>query len=166
MKCPVCNSEIKIKETIKEIPHFGKVRIVSLQCPNCGWHRADVHLLAEGNPKEFSFKVNEETLRKLFVKTEGTSIEIPELDLELKPIFGENRITTVEGILDDFIERVEQLKRDNPNNEKVKKILQALKEAKEGKRELEVKVRDIYGIAKLMDNPVKEDNEKAIKPPK
>ncbi len=151
MKCPVCNSELEIKEKVVEVPHFGKVRIISLTCPKCGWHRADTHLLAEENPKEFEFEVNENTLRKLFVKTEGTSIEIPELGLEMKPIWGENRITTVEGIIDDFLQRAEQLARDYPENKRAQEIVKALREAKEGKRKLRVKVKDIYGIAKVED---------------
>ena len=150
MKCPVCGKEIKTEETTVNVPHFGKIKIISLQCPHCGWRRAYAYLDEKENPKEFEFEINKDNLNYLFVKTEGTEIEIPELELSMKPIFGENRITTVEGILDDFIRRVEQLARDNPTNEKAKKVLQSLKEAKEGKKKLKVRVKDIYGKAKLI----------------
>ena len=68
MKCPVCNSELEIKEKIVTVPHFGKVRIISLNCPKCGWHRADTHLVEKENPKEFEFETSKENLNKLLVK--------------------------------------------------------------------------------------------------
>ncbi|AAR39168.1 NEQ321 [Nanoarchaeum equitans Kin4-M] len=145
MKCPVCGNKLETIETVKEIPYFGKVLISTLKCNKCGWKDTKIYILESKPPVEFKYTINKDNLGKLFVLSEGTTINIPELGITYKSV-GENKITTLEGLIMDIIDRLKILK-----DEKVKELEKILEQVKEGNRSLDIEVRDELGLSKVLD---------------
>jgi len=102
--CPVCGSQMS--ETITddlEIPHFGKVVHYFMKCDSCGFRINDFSYEGD-HPKENRLDVRtKEDLYVKIVRGPSSTINIPELGLNLYPgPLAESFITNIEGLLERF----------------------------------------------------------------
>jgi zinc finger protein len=144
-KCLNCgHNELIKRETVYEVPNFGKYYLMSLECKKCGFTYKDYFSLEEGKPKKLKIILKDkEALNSLFVRGEDAKIYVKNLDLEVKPIEGEPLLTTFEGFLNK-LDRIIKIM----DNEKIKKKFEELKEVKEP---IEIIIEDPKGISKVIE---------------
>ncbi|MCS7123220.1 MAG: ZPR1 zinc finger domain-containing protein [Candidatus Aenigmarchaeota archaeon] len=158
VKCPVCGSENVINNTIDySEKFFKKILISTIVCNSCGFKHSDILTEEKGESVEINFFVEEkEDLNILVVKSSKCSIEIPEIGLEITPgPYSEGYITTIEGIL----ERIENFLYEHMHlfeQEKVKKIMEKIKEMRNGNLKFHLILKDSSGISKIFSKKAKE----------
>ncbi|MFW5637838.1 MAG: ZPR1 zinc finger domain-containing protein [Methanoculleus sp.] len=109
--CPACGCEIRIVHHHLEIPHFPDLLIISIACDACGYRHTDTIIPGEGEPVEWTMRIEElDDLSTRVVRSMTGTIEIPELGLAVEPgIACEGFVTNVEGVLSRFEEAVENV---------------------------------------------------------
>ncbi len=107
IRCLDCGElSFKIVFYIYEAPLVGEVLIEHGYCTLCEFRRSDVSVINYGKPKTIKIKVKSvDDLKIIVIKSSSSSIEIPELGIEINPgIAAPGYITTVEGILERVLD--------------------------------------------------------------
>ncbi|CAG8660268.1 8360_t:CDS:2 [Racocetra fulgida] len=100
--CSHCNAPSDTKMHIVNIPHFKDVVIMSTTCDSCGYKSNEVKAggAIAPNGKKITLKMEDiEDLSRDILKSETCSLIIPEIELELRSGTLGGRFTTVEGLL-------------------------------------------------------------------
>jgi zinc finger protein len=114
--CQFCGEKkLTLREEEVDIPHFGRVYVLSMDCGGCHYHKADVEPAEMKEPCKFTLEVDsEEDLEIKVVKSGEATLKIPHIiTMEPGPA-SSGYITNVEGVL-----------------ERVKKILQSQLESED-----------------------------------
>ena len=152
MKCPVCGKDTYQENEIEyDIPKLGKFKIICGFCNNCKYKFTSMLPMCGGNPKTIKHEINEKTINDIVVRSPYCKVVIPELGLELIP--GEKCegfITTIEGILQRFLDTVEFLEKDEKGKyDEIKKKIQRIIE---GKEKATLILEDEKGLSKVVEN--------------
>ena len=109
--CPACGCEIQIIHHRLEIPHFPDLLLVSIACDACGYRHTDTIIPEEGEPVQWTVRVEEPgDLSIRVVRSMTGTIEIPELGLAVEPGTAcEGFVTNIEGVLSRFEEAAESI---------------------------------------------------------
>jgi len=151
VRCPVCGREtLRVEEYIYEVPMLGKVIISTGKCTACGYRYSDARLAEARGPSKIVYPVQKpEDLNALVVVSSSATVLVPELGLEARPgPAAQGYITTVEGVLDRFLEALEAACRDpEADREACEKNRRAIEEAKEGRRQFTLVIVDPEGVS-------------------
>lgn len=133
LKCPYCGGQMNVEVYLYEIPYIGPVLITVMNCPHCGFRRREVSVTEVGEAVKIKVRVTgEEELRYLVVKSSTASVYIPDVGLEYTPgPYAQGVITTVEGILHEFMSALEVICREG--GERCKEVRRWLDNAIEGR---------------------------------
>lgn len=106
VKCPVCGNNAKLVDYVYRIPYYNDIVISILSCHACGFVHRDVVVLGGGAYRKIIYKVEKPgDENALVIRSSFTKIEIPELGLSVEPgAHSQGYITTIEGIIQDFID--------------------------------------------------------------
>ncbi len=154
--CPACGKKtLNLVTVIKEIPHFGKVLLLSAFCENCKFKHADVFTVEQKEPSCYKVVVeSEEDLTHKIIRSSSATVEIPELGMKMEPgPASQGFITNVEGLLLRFEEvlKAQLLVADDEKKlMKVRELLEKIDEAKEGSFKFTVKVKDPLGNSAIV----------------
>ncbi|MDV3103025.1 ZPR1 zinc finger domain-containing protein [Thermococcus waiotapuensis] len=163
--CPICGGKNTLKaiQHVHEIPYFGKVMESTIICEKCGYRNADVMILEDRPPKLYTVKVEEE--KDLFtrvVRSKSGTIELDEIGVRIEPgPAAEGFVTNVEGILERVRETLlmaREFRRQEGDEEAVKRvdeIMDYIKDVKDGKRPLTVRIMDPLGNSALIGEKVR-----------
>ena len=148
--CANCGREtMEVKEIYSEIPRFGRMVIISMLCPKCGYRVNDSVSLENKGPKKIEFRVTcPEDLSARLIRSNSSLIVIPEFGLELKPgPKSEAFITNVEGVLERFLQVVEQLESISCDDEKerIGASIREIRKAMQGETPFTLIVEDEMG---------------------
>ncbi|KAG2218509.1 hypothetical protein INT45_004111 [Circinella minor] len=122
--CSHCNAPSETNMHVMDIPHFKEVVIMATTCQQCGYKSNEVKaggpISAQG--KRITLNMTDvEDLSRDILKSETCGLSIPEIDLELTPGTLGGRFTTVEGLLrqvhDELEERVPFMHGDSTTDE-------------------------------------------------
>ncbi len=153
LTCPVCGKPtLKIEEYLYEVPHVGKVILASGKCSSCGYKFSDVRLFEAKKPGKIIYRVESpEDLNALVVRSASASILIPELGLRMVPgPASEGFITTVEGVLDRFLEALHAACADPSADKKAcKEMEEKINAAKEGRIKFTLVIVDPEGVSEV-----------------
>ncbi|CAG8672986.1 15582_t:CDS:2 [Acaulospora morrowiae] len=100
--CSHCSAPTDTKMHLLNIPHFKEVVIMSTVCDSCGYKSNEVKAGGPISPtgKRIILKMEDvEDLSRDILKSETCGLSIPEVDLELQSGTLGGRFTTVEGLL-------------------------------------------------------------------
>ncbi|CAL8084221.1 unnamed protein product [Orchesella dallaii] len=112
--CPECSEPCFTKMKVTDIPFFKEVIIMATDCDKCGCRSNEVKSGGGIEPKGKRMKLrvkSKEDFSRDVLKSETSSIEIPELDLVAGSHVFAGKFTTVEGLLSDI---KKNLFEDNP----------------------------------------------------
>lgn len=110
-QCPMCaENTATLIEDERDIPHFGKIRLMSISCSSCKYHSADIESLETKDPCKIEFEVKDKKdLNIQVVKSAASTVKIPTLRMTLSPgPAASGFITTIEGLIFRFKKIVEQ----------------------------------------------------------
>jgi len=154
--CPACGSEADL--TVSEYKSmYETLVLVTLKCGTCGYRKSDViPIVEEDENKCIEIRVEDVSdLNTLIYVPPGSKIEVPELSIsfELSELTDMlmGSYTTVEGILVDFNERLEDACAANEiPQDSCSTLILKLRQAAEGRLPLTVRVTNSYGNVKIV----------------
>lgn len=111
--CTQCQQNGKTRMLMTKIPFFKEVIVTSFECDSCGNRNTEVTF--GGKIADYGTKIEflvdkEDAFKRDIVKSEFAYIEIPEIGLEIPK--GKGQINTVEGIIQNVIEDLEESQDD------------------------------------------------------
>lgn len=150
--CPTCYAPCETHMKTINIPHFKDVIIMSTVCQHCGYKSNEVKTggaIPEKGRRTVLKCDDPDDLKRDILKSETCHLVIPELKLDLTPGTLGGRFTTVEGLLrqvyDELEERVFTQTSDSMD-EKTKaswqKFFSGLKDAADGKTKFTIMLED------------------------
>jgi len=160
-ECPIChNKTLTLIEAETEIPFFGKTYLFSMNCSNCGYHKADVEADEEKEPSKYTIETScEDDMKIRVIKSSNATVKIPHVG-NIEPGEASNGyITNIEGILQRMKKMVEVLRDDSEDEEdrkKAKNILKKLLKVMWGQEKLKIIIEDPSGNSAII-------SEKAVK---
>ncbi|MQL55824.1 ZPR1 zinc finger domain-containing protein [Acidianus ambivalens] len=150
LKCPVCGNETLIaRDYLYDAGEVGKLVLSNWECTSCNYKFRDVKPYETREPKTLEFVVEkEEDLNVMVYRSPFAIVKIPELGIEIYPSDASQGIlSTVEGILEDFLENLGSLCQENDCHD--------VYEAKEGKRKFTLIIEDSSGLSFIKSEKVK-----------
>ncbi|XP_050413365.1 zinc finger protein ZPR1 [Patella vulgata] len=138
--CPNCNSPCTINMKMVDIPNFKEVVIMACNCDACGYRDNEVKGASGMQEKGVRITLHitdKSDLSRDLLKTETSSISIPELELESQMGTLGGKFTTVEGILINIRDQLGAnpfMVGDSSTGNKVKKFCDDVDEIIQGNR--------------------------------
>ncbi len=154
--CPLCGTKsLILTEDEMDIPYFGKVYVFSMSCSSCKYYKSDVEAEERKDPCRIVFTVEkEEDLKVRVVKSSEATVKVPQLRMSVTP--GPSSIgyvSNIEGVLDRFVDVIEQ-ERDSADDEEVRKnaknLLKKIWKVKCGDMPLKVIIEDPSGNSAII----------------
>ncbi|SCZ87395.1 BZ3500_MvSof-1268-A1-R1_Chr2-2g04861 [Microbotryum saponariae] len=109
--CALCGSEMETLMKTVNIPHFKDIILMSTNCHDCGYRDNEVKSggATADKGRKITLKVDDaDDLSRDILKSDTAGLEIPEIDLELNPGTLGGRFTTLEGLLQQVYEELDE----------------------------------------------------------
>ena len=160
-KCPFCGkSKLSLTEDNQDIPYFGRIFILSMNCEACGVNKTDIESEENKDPVKITFETNSEKDMKVrVVKSAEATVKIPgmRMSMESGPA-SDGFISNVEGLLNKF-EKIIEDQRDSSEDKDVKKkaknLLKKLWKVKLGDIPLKIIIEDPSGNSTIVSEKSK-----------
>lgn len=162
-KCPVCKSDILIKDYKYNVPFYGDILLSIGQCSKCGYTIRDVIPLTTGEPKVVKFLVEgPDDLNAIVIKSSQCTIEIPELGAKVEPgIYPQGYITTIEGLVHDLIDALKTMcSQSTTIRDKCVELEELFNKAASGEIKYTVVIYDPLGLCNVLSSTKKPITEK------
>lgn len=159
--CPMCRKNtLTLIEDEKNIPHFGKCYILSMNCSNCKYNKSDIDPAEKKNPVKYTFEIeNEKDLHVRVVKSSDATVKVPRFKLSMTPGPASiGFISNIEGLLHRFkkiIEKQRDFEDDPEINKKAKKLLKKLWKVECGDEKLKIIIEDPSGNSAIISDKAK-----------
>lgn len=156
-ECPMChNKTLMLTEAEVDIPFFGKTYLFSMNCSNCGYHKADVEADEEKEPAKYTIEVDkEEDMKIRVIKSSNAKVNIPHVGTIEPGEASNGYITNIEGLLQRMKKMVEVLRDDSEDEEdkkKAKNILKKLLRVMWGQEKLKIIIEDPTGNSAIISD--------------
>lgn len=156
--CPICNARQSMEVTTKTeiIPYFGEIMESTLLCSECGYKHADTICIDQKEPVKYTLLVGKDNLNARVVKSQSTTITIPEIGLKVEPgPQSQGYVSNVEGVLKRFEKAVKTAlswaEEDHVKQNAVQ-ILEDIERVKNGQKEVTMVLEDPFGHSIVMDD--------------
>lgn len=153
--CHMCGAkELTLREEVIEIPYFGRVFVLSMDCNACGYRKSDVEPAERKEPSKYTIEIDsEEDMAIKIVKSGEATIKIPRI-ITIEPGPTSNGyVTNVEGLL----ERVKKIIQSEAESEddltikkKAKNILKKLNKVEVGREKIKIIIEDPSGHSAIV----------------
>ncbi len=126
--CPSCGEDLYFIYYRTKISYENAIEIETYFCKKCLYKSTTTIPLDILDEKKISFKVLKQSeLRTIVYRSQEASVEIPEFGIRIDPGEGsQGGITTVEGILQDVLEKLDLFNMPEDDSEKVSELRAAL----------------------------------------
>ena len=155
--CPFCNGNKAIlREEEIDIPHFGRVFVLSMECEACGVRKSDVEPAERKEPCKYTLEVtSEEDLNIKIVKGGEATLKIPHvITMEPGPA-SEGYITNVEGLIERIkkvIESSVESEEDDSARKKAKNMIKKLNKVIFGRESIKIIIEDSTGNSAIISD--------------
>ncbi|MBI4159181.1 ZPR1 zinc finger domain-containing protein [Candidatus Woesearchaeota archaeon] len=157
-ECPVCRKKaMQLIQEEKEVPHFGKCYLMSMNCTECLYHSSDIEVEKKDNPKKYEFTITKkEDLNVRVIKSGTATVKIPQLRISVTPgVSSIGYISNIEGVLRRFKKIVED-QRDTAEDLDIKKtaknLLKKFWKVECGELPLKIIIEDPSGNSAIVSN--------------
>lgn len=159
--CINCFKNGTTRLLLTKIPFYREVVLMSFKCAHCGFENNETQSASEIQEKGIKIVlkvIKMSDLNRRVVTSDYTSIQIPELELEMPAQSQKGEVTTVEGILEHTKRALDQdqVKRreDQPEVAKaIDKFLEKLSELLDFRKEFTMILEDVSGNS-FIENPM------------
>ncbi len=154
--CPICNAHsMEVTTKTEIIPYFGEIMESTLLCSECGYKHADTICIDQKDPVKYTLIVGKDNLNARVVKSQSTTITIPEIGLKVEPgPQSQGYVSNVEGVLNRFEKAVKTAlawaEEDHAKKNAVQ-ILEDIERVKNGQKEVTLVLEDPFGHSMVMD---------------
>jgi zinc finger protein len=156
-KCTFCGeNKLTLREDEVEIPHFGRVFVLSMDCSACNYRKSDIEPAESKEPCKYTFEVNsEDDLNVKIVKSGDATVKIPHvITMEPGPA-SSGYITNVEGLIEKVKKIVEDSvegEEDSSAKKKAKNINKKLGKVLVGREKLKIIIEDPTGHSVIVSD--------------
>ena len=156
-KCTFCGeNKLTLREDEVEIPHFGRVFVLSMDCSACNYRKSDIEPAESKEPCKYTFEVNsEDDLNVKVVKSGDATVKIPHvITMEPGPA-SSGYITNVEGLIEKVKKIVEDSvegEEDSSAKKKAKNINKKLGKVLVGREKLKIIIEDPTGHSAIISD--------------
>lgn len=157
-ECPVCKEKtMQLIQEEREVPHFGKCYLMSMNCTKCLYHSSDIEVEKKDNSKKYEFTVEKkEDLNVKVIKSGEATIKIPQLRMSVTPGASSiGYISNIEGVLRRFKKIIED-QRDTAEDPETKKtaknLLKKFWKVECGELALKIVIEDPSGNSAIISN--------------
>uniref|UniRef100_A0A0K8U4D4 Zinc finger protein ZPR1 n=1 Tax=Bactrocera latifrons TaxID=174628 RepID=A0A0K8U4D4_BACLA len=158
--CMNCFRSGRTRLLLTKIPFFKEIVLMSFKCEYCGYENSEIQSASEIQKKGVRIELNvknAEDLNRRVVRSDYTSVRIPEVELEIPSQSQKGDITTVEGILDRTIRGLtqdqENRKQKHPESAaEIDAYVKKLTSLKEKQMNFTLVLEDISGNS-FIENP-------------
>lgn len=156
--CPCCGKSCRVTFHFHRVEFFGEVMESVLKCSSCGYRHVDGVMLEKKAPVRLKLKIKHpDDMMIRVVRSSNGAVEIPELGIKIIPgLASTGYITNVEGILlriEDVLRKID----DKRKKKKAQKLLERIKNIREGKEEAHLFVEDPTGNSAILSEEVLKD---------
>ena len=154
-QCHFCGAnELTLKEEEIDIPYFGKVFVLSMECSACNYRKADVEPVEEKEPCKYTLEVDSEDDMNIKIIKSGTAkVKIPHvITMEPGPA-SEGFVTNVEGLLErikNTIQSAGESEEDDSARKKAKNLVKKLNKVILGSEKLKIIIEDETGHSAII----------------
>lgn len=156
-ECAFCHEhKLALREEEIEIPYFGRLFVLSMECEGCGYRKSDVEPAEQKEPCRYTFEVEtEDDLNVKIVKSGEASVKIPHV-ITMEPGPASNGyVTNVEGLLQrvkDVIESAGEAEEDDAAKKKAKNLSKKLTKVMLGREKLKIIIEDTSGHSAIISD--------------
>jgi zinc finger protein len=149
-ECPFCGDKKAIlREEDIEIPFFGRVYVLSMECEACGTRKSDVEPVESKEPCKYTLEVeSEDDLNIKIVKSGQATVKIPRIiTMESGPA-SNGYVTNVEGLLErakKIIQSAAESEDDPAAKKKAKNLIKKLNKILVGREKIKISIEDPSG---------------------
>lgn len=109
--CMNCHADGMTRLLLTKIPHYKEVVVMSFSCNECGYQNNELQSGGQVSARGIKLTLTVEEandLNRQVVRSDYTSVKIVELDFEIPSKSQKGDVTTVEGVIDRAIAGLEQ----------------------------------------------------------
>ena len=157
-QCAFCGeNKLTLREEEVEIPFFGRVFVLSMDCTGCGYRKADVEPAEQKEPCKYTLEVSSDAdLNIKIIKSAEATVKIPHvITIESGPA-SEGYITNVEGLLEKvkaMIQSAADAEEDDPAaKNKGKNLIKKLNKVLVGREVLKIIIEDSSGHSAIISD--------------
>ncbi|MDP3698424.1 MAG: ZPR1 zinc finger domain-containing protein [Nanoarchaeota archaeon] len=157
-QCAFCGeNKLTLREEEVEIPFFGRVFVLSMDCTGCGYRKADVEPAEQKEPCRYTLEVTSDAdLNIKIIKSAEATVKIPRvITIESGPA-SEGYITNVEGLLEKvkaMIQSAADAEEDDPAAKtKAKNLIKKLNKVLVGREPLKIIIEDPSGHSAIISD--------------
>ncbi|MBT3836450.1 ZPR1 zinc finger domain-containing protein [Candidatus Woesearchaeota archaeon] len=149
-ECPFCGKKKAIlKEEDIEIPFFGRVFVLSMECEACGTRKSDVEPVEKKEPCKYTLEVeSDEDLNIKIVKSGQATVKIPRvITMESGPA-SNGYVTNIEGLLErakKIIQSAAESEDDPAAKKKAKNLIKKINKILVGREKIKITIEDPSG---------------------
>ncbi len=153
-QCPICGeNKLILREELVEIPHFGKVFILSMECEGCNYKKADIEPEKIHDPAKYEFEVKDEKdLNVKIVRSSQATIKIPRIITIQPGPDAEGFITNVEGLLTKIKLIIESYDEEEVDRKKKKNLLKKISNVLLGRDKIKIIIDDPSGTSAIVSD--------------
>ena len=137
-----------MREQELEIPYFGRIYVLSMDCKPCGYKKSDVEPAEKHDPARYTLEVSsEDDLSIKIIKSGESTLKIPRV-ITISPGPASNGyITNVEGIIERCKKAIETSfdGDDQSERKKAKNLIKKLNNVIFGKEKIKIIIEDPSG---------------------
>ncbi|MBI2665566.1 ZPR1 zinc finger domain-containing protein [Candidatus Woesearchaeota archaeon] len=155
-KCAFCDQDkLTLREEEVDIPHFGRVFVLSAECEGCGYRKADVEPAEKKEPCRYTFEVaSESDMNIKVVKSGEATLKIPHIITVEPGPASEGYITNVEGLLERVKKMVQSSVDEEDEDEtvqrKAKNMIKKINNVILGRDTLKIIIEDPSGHSAII----------------
>lgn len=155
--CHFCNEKgLTLSEEVVDIPYFGKVYVLSMDCKSCGYRKSDVEPAEKKEACRYTLEVNsEDDLNIKVIKSGEAKVKIPHIiTMEPGPV-ANGYITNIEGLLErvkKIIQSAAESEDDDSAKKKAKNLIKKLNKVIVGREKLKIIIEDESGHSAIISD--------------
>ncbi len=156
-QCSFCGKkELSLREEEVEIPHFGRVYVLSMDCSGCGYRKSDVEPAERKEPCKYSIEISsEKDLSIKVVKSGEATLKIPRIITTSPGPASSGYITNVEGLIEKIkkvINSAMENEDDPAAKKKAKNQIKKLNKVLFGKEAIKIIIEDPSGHSAIISD--------------
>ncbi len=161
VRCPDCGKDLYLIYYTTEIAYEEGISIETYYCKECMFKHNAITPLKKGDPMRTSLRIRSaDDLRVIIYRSSEAVVQVPEIEAEVLPgDKASGEITTVEGILQRILEKVEFVGPESEDPDRMRVTRDRLSRTLSGKdTDLTIVIEDPSGKSKI--NSSKASREK------
>ena len=149
-------NESTLREEEVDIPYFGRVFILSMDCSACGTRKSDLEPAEKKESAKYILEISsEDDLNIKIVKSGNATVKIPRvITMEAGPA-SNGYITNVEGLLErvkNIIQSAAESEDDAAVKKKAKNLIKKLNKVLVGRESLKIIIEDKSGNSAIISD--------------